>query len=97
MSFFTTFQKRICTGMACTNLNGTIILAGNLLSRIGTFSHNEDSNKETNLSNDHNGHNIINSSNCKSLINDNSAIQLANVKSILKRLCSNHPPQIRSL
>ena len=34
---------------------------------------NENSNKETNLSNDHNGNNTINSSKYKSLINDNSA------------------------
>ena len=34
------------------NLNGTTMLAGNLLSRIRTFSHNVDSDKETNLSND---------------------------------------------
>ena len=46
------------------NLNGTNILAGNLLLRIRTFLHNEDSNKGTNLSNDHNG-NIINSSDYK--------------------------------
>ena len=72
----------------------TIILAGNLRSRIRTFWHNEGSNKETNLSNDRNGNNIINSSNYKSLINDNSAIQLGSVKSVLKRLCSNHPQQI---
>ena len=55
------------------NLNGTV-LAGNLLSRTGTSWHNEDSNNKTNLSNDRNGNNIINSSNYKSLINDNSAI-----------------------
>ena len=41
--------------------------------KIHTFLHNEDSNKEIALSNDHNGNNIINSSNYKSLINDNSA------------------------
>ena len=76
------------------NWNGTIILAGTLLSRIRTFWHNEDSNKETNLSNDRNGNNIIDSSNYKSLINDDSAIQLGNVKSVLKRLCSGHPQQI---
>ena len=34
------------------NLNGATMLAGNLLSRIRTFSHNVDSDKETNLSND---------------------------------------------
>ena len=34
------------------NLNGTTMLAENLLSRIRTFSHNVDSHKETNLSND---------------------------------------------
>ena len=43
-----------------------------------------DSNKETNLSNGHNCNNIISSSNHKSLINDNPAIQLASVKSILR-------------
>ena len=43
------------------NLNGTIILAGNPLSRIRTFWYNEDSSKGTSfLSNDHNGNNIIN-------------------------------------
>ena len=73
------------------NLNDTIILAGNLLSRIRTFWHNEDSNKETNLSN---GNNIINSSNYKSLINENLAIQLGCVKSVLTRLRSNHRQQI---
>ena len=73
------------------NLNGTIILAGNLLSRIRTFWHNEDSNNGTNLSNDHNGNNIINSSDYKSLINENSAIQLGTVKSVLRCLHSNHP------
>ena len=76
------------------DLNGTIILAGNLLSRIRKFWHNEDFNKATNLSNDGNGNNINNSSNYKSLINDNSAIQLDSVKSVLKRLRSNHPQQI---
>ena len=76
------------------NLNDPIILAGNLLSRIRTFWHNQDSSKETNLSNDCNGSNIINSSNYKSLINDNSAIELGSVKSVLKRLCSNHFQQI---
>ena len=76
------------------NLNDPIILAGNLLSRIRTFWHNQDSSKETNLSNDCNGSNIINSSNYKSLINDNSAIELGSVKSVLKRLCSNHLQQI---
>ena len=76
------------------DLNGTIILAGNLLSRIHMFWHNEDSYKETNLSNDHNANNIINSSDYKSLINDNSSIQLGSVKSFLKRLHSNHPQQI---
>ena len=58
------------------------------------FWHNEDSNEETNLSNDHEVINIINSSNYKSLINDNSAIQLGSVKSDLKCLRSNHPQQI---
>ena len=76
------------------NLNDPIILAGNLLSRIRTFWHNQDSSKETNLSNDCNGSNIINSSNYKSLINDNSAIEMGSVKSVLKRLCSNHFQQI---
>ena len=37
---------------------------------------------------------MINSSDYKSLINDNSAIQLGSVKSVLKRLQSNHPQQI---
>ena len=37
------------------NLNSTTMLAGNLLSRIRTFGHNVDSNKEINLSNDHSG------------------------------------------
>ena len=77
-----------------SNLNGTIILAGNLSSRIRTFWHYEGSNKETNLSNDRNGNNIINSWNYKSLINHNSATQLGSVKSVLKRLCSNHRQQI---
>ena len=76
------------------NLNDTIILAGNLLSRIRTFWRNKDSNKETNVSNDRNGNNIINSSNYKSLINDNSAIELGSVKSVLRRLRSNHPQQV---
>ena len=58
------------------NLNVTIMLAGNLLSRTLTFWYNLDSNKETNLSNNHNGNKIISSSNYKSLINDNSAILL---------------------
>ena len=35
------------------NLNGTIMLAGNILSGTRTFWYNKDSNKETNLSNDH--------------------------------------------
>ena len=48
----------------------------------------------TNLSNDHNSNNIINSSDYKSLINDNSSTQLGSVKSFLKRFCSNHPQQI---
>ena len=66
------------------NLNSRIIiLAGNLLSRFRTFWHNEDSNKETNLSNDRNGK-MTNSSNYKSLINDNSAIQI-------KSHSTNHP------
>ena len=43
---------------------------------------------------DRNGNNIINSTNYKSLINDNSAIQLGSVVSVLKRLRSNHPQQI---
>ena len=46
------------------------------------------------MSNDHNGNNIINSSDYKFLINDNSAIQLGSVKSALKCLHSNHPQQI---
>ena len=33
--------------------------AGNLLPKISTLWNNEDSNEETNLSNDHNGKNII--------------------------------------
>ena len=53
-----------------------------------------DSNKETNLSNKHNDNNIFNSSNYESLINDNLAIQPGFVKSVLKRLRSNHPQQI---
>ena len=53
-----------------------------------------DSNKKTNLSNKHNNNNIFNSSNYESLINDNLAIQPGFVKSVLKRLCSNHPQQI---
>ena len=75
------------------NLNGKITLAGSFLSRRRTLWHNEDSNKETNLNNDHNSNNIINLSNYKSLINDNSAIQFSMVKSVLKSLCSNHPQQ----
>ena len=46
------------------------------------------------VSNDRNGNNIINSSNYKSLINDNSVIQLGSAKSVLKRLPSNHTQQI---
>ena len=53
-----------------------------------------DSNKEANLSNNHNGNYIFNSSNNKSLINDNLAIQPGIVKSVLKCLHSNHPQQI---
>ena len=41
------------------------------------------------FSNDHNGNNIISSSNYKSLVNDSSAIRLGSVKSVLK-----HPQQI---
>ena len=52
------------------------------------------SNKETNLTNDHKGSNIIGSSNYKSLINDNSTIQLGSVGSVLKQLRSNHLQQI---
>ena len=37
---------------------------------------------------------MVNSSDYKSLINDNSAIELGSVKSVLKRLQSNHPQQI---
>ena len=37
---------------------------------------------------------MINSSNYKSLINDDSAIQVGSVKSVLKCLHSNHPQQI---
>ena len=66
----------------------------NLLSRICAFQYNLDSNKERNLGNAQNGNNIISSSQYKSLINDNSAIQLGSAKSVLKRLCSNHPKQI---
>ena len=69
-------------------------LAENLLSRINTLRHNEDSNKETNLSNGVNGNNVIKSSNNKCLIKEKSAIQLGIVKSVLKCLCSNHPEQI---
>ena len=43
---------------------------------------------------DRNGNNIINSTNYKSLINDNPVIQLGSVVSVLKRLRSNHPQQI---
>ena len=53
-----------------------------------------DSNKETNLSNKHNDNNTFNSSYYESLINDNLAIQPGFVKSVLKRLRSNHPQQI---
>ena len=53
-----------------------------------------DSNKEINLSNKHNDNNIFNSSNYESLINDNLATQPGFVKSVLKRLRSNHPQQI---
>ena len=52
------------------------------------------SNKEANLSNEHNGINIINLSNYRSLTNDNSAIQLGSVQSVLKRRHSNHYQQI---
>ena len=47
------------------------MLAANLLSRISTFLYNVDSNKEINLSNDHNDNRIISSSNYKSLTIDN--------------------------
>ena len=63
-------------------LNGTIMQAGNLLSRVRAFWYNVDSNKETK---------IVSSSNYKSLINDNSAIQLDSVTSVLKHLRLNHP------
>ena len=53
-----------------------------------------DSNKEINLSNDNAGNNVISSSKYKSLTDDNSAIPLGGVKSVLKRLPSNHPQQI---
>ena len=76
------------------NLNGLIMLAGNLLSRILTFRYNVDSNKETNLSISHNDDNIISLSNYKSLINDNSTIQLDSVNSVFKNLRSNHSQQI---
>ena len=90
MTFFTTFRYRIWTrNVLHLKLNGRIMLAENLLSRILTFWHRVDSNKETNLSNDHNGNNTINSSNYKSLIKLSfSTIQL------LKRLRSNHSRQI---
>ena len=71
-----------------------MIVAGNLLSRIRRFGYNVHSNKQTNLNNGYNGNNIITSSNYKSLINDNTAIRLGSIKSVLKRLCSNHPQQI---
>ena len=45
--------------------------------------------------NDRNGNDIINSSNYKSLLDDNSSIQLGSVKSVLKRLRSNRPQQIK--
>ena len=69
------------------------MLAGNPLSRIRNFWYNVYFNKETNLSNDHNGNNIVRSSNYKYLINDNSAIQFGSVKSILKWVSSNQPQQ----
>ena len=65
------------------------MLVGNLSSRIRTFSYNVDFNEGRNLSNDHNGNNII-TSNYESLINDNSAIQLDSVKSVLKHFSLNH-------
>ena len=46
------------------------------------------------LSNKHNDNNIFNSSIYDSLINDNLAIQPGCVKSVLKRLRSNHPQLI---
>ena len=55
------------------------------------------SNKEANLSNKHNGNNIINLSNYRSLINDNSAVQLCSVRFVLKRRHSNHYQQIIGL
>ena len=76
------------------NLNDTAMLAGKLLSRIRTFWYNADSDKETNLSNDLNGNNIISPSNYKSLINYNSAFQLGSVKSVLKSIRSNQPQQV---
>ena len=72
---------------------GIIMLFGNLLSRIRTFWYNMNSNKEANLSNEHNGINIINLSNYRSLTNDNSAIQLGSVQSVLKSRHSNHYQQ----
>ena len=47
--------------------------------------------------NDRNGNDIINSSNYKSLLDDNSSIQLGSVKSVLKRLHSNRPQQIKRM
>ena len=76
------------------NLNDTAMLAGKLLSRIRTFWYNADSDKETNLSNDLNGNNIISPSDYKSLINYNSAFQLGSVKSVLKSIRSNQPQQV---
>ena len=52
------------------------------------------SNKETNLSNNHNDNKIFNSSNHRSLVIDNLAIELGFVKSVLKRLRSNRRQQI---
>ena len=45
--------------------------------------------------NDRNGNDIINSSNYKSLLDDNSSIQLGSVKFVLKGLRSNRPQQIK--
>ena len=75
-------------------VNGATMLTGNFLSKIRTFWYNVGSNKGTYLNNGNNGHSVIRSWNYKFLINDNPAIQLGSGKSVLKRLCSNHPQQI---
>ena len=66
------------------NLNDRSMLAENILLRIHTFWNNVNSNKEINLSNDHNGNHsgniIISSSGDKSRINYNSTIQLGSAK-----------------